>query len=396
MTLRSQGPPPLGLYVHIPFCAARCPYCDFATAPARSPSRARYLETLAREIDTWGRYLARPRVATLYFGGGTPSLLEPAELAALVDALGRAFDLGRLAEWTLEANPATLAPERLAAFVDSGVTRLSLGAQSLDPAGLRALARTHRVADVAASVAAARRAGVGDLNLDLIFGWPGQTREAWRDDLQRALALEPEHLSCYPLTLELEPEDAVANWPGGGWSALARWRGRAARAQPDDDALASLYEDAERILARAGFEHYEIANWARVGHRCRHNLGYWRDSEWLGVGLGAHSHLDGRRFWNPGRMDDYLRSSPGLTAGEPSLGAEPWEAAMLALRLADGLRFERFARRFGGASLDGLLARLRELDGAGLLRWRREGVALSARGRLLSNEVFARLMPDAR
>ena len=388
----------IGAYVHIPFCAARCPYCDFATAPALDPRRTRYLEALAREARAWGQRLGRPPVATLYFGGGTPSLLDPAEFRSLLDTLGESFEL-RPVEFTLEANPATLELARLRAFAAGGVTRVSLGAQSLDPAGLRALARTHRVEDIATSVRAVREAGIGDLNLDLIFGWPGETREAWSADLARALELGPDHLSCYPLTLEHEPEDAVANWPGGGWTVLARWRALAARAQPSDDLVAVLYEDAERTLARAGFEHYEIANWARPGRRCRHNLGYWSDEEWLGLGLGAHSHLAGRRFWNSGRMDEYLSrwSEAGSPepAAERSLVAEPWETAMLALRLREGIRFARFAERFGSAMRDTVVKRLHSLDGAGLIRWRDGGAALTTRGRLLSNEVFASLVPDA-
>lgn len=396
MTLRAPGP--LGLYVHIPFCAARCPYCDFATAPARSPLRVRYLDALAREARAWGERLRRPTVATLYFGGGTPSLLEPQEFLPLLGTLRESFDWGPV-EVSLEANPATLERARLDAYAAGGVTRVSLGAQSLDPAGLRALARTHRVEDVARSVRAVRDAGIRDLSLDLIFGWPGQTRAAWSADLLRALELGPDHLSCYPLTLEHEPEDAVANWPGGGWRALARWRARAARAQPSEDSIAVLYEDAERTLGRAGFEHYEIANWARPGHRCRHNLGYWNDAEWLGLGLGAHSHLADRRLWNGGRLDEYLSrwsegASPELTPPH-SLPAEPWETAVLALRLREGIGFARFAERFGSAVLDTVVKRLHSVDGAGLVRWGDGGAALTARGRLLSNEVFARLLPDA-
>ncbi len=384
----------LALYVHIPFCAARCPYCDFATAPARSPLRARYLATLAREIALQGKRLGRPRVRTLYFGGGTPSLLEPPELASLLTSLRDAFDL-RPVEFTLEANPATLDAARLRAFVEGGVTRVSLGAQSLTAEGLKALARTHDVDDVRASVADLRAAGVPGVNLDLIFGWPGQTAEAWRAELAAAVALAPDHLSCYPLTLELEAEEGVANWPGGGWRTLARWRRAAASRQPDDDTVAAMYEDAERLLARAGYVHYEIANWTRPGHRCRHNLAYWRNAEWLGVGLGAHSHLAGRRSWNPARMDRYLICWEEADGAPPEYrSSDDAETAMLALRLREGLSFGSFARRFGVASRDALVAKLRSLDGSGLLRWRRDGVSLTPRGRLLSNEVFVRLLPD--
>ncbi len=378
----------IALYVHIPFCAARCPYCDFATAPARTPLRARYLETLVREVALRGAELGRPRMRTLYLGGGTPSLLEPAEIEALASSLREAFAF-RPIEVTLEANPATLDAARLEAFAALGLTRVSLGAQSFDLAGLHALGRAHRVGDIARSAALVRAAGLRSLNLDLIFGWPGETREQWRTDLEAAVALAPDHLSCYPLTLVHEPEEAVANWPGGGWPTLARWRAGAQRAQPDDDAQAAMYVDAERILARAGFTHYEIANWARPGHRSRHNLVYWRDGDWLGVGLGAHSHLGGRRFWNSGRLDAYLAH---WQRPQEERSADPAESAILSLRLREGLRFSAFARRYGPCAADEVGLRLRALDGAGLLRWRRDGVALTRRGRLLSNEVFVQLV----
>src|SRR5438094_5426951 len=383
---------PISLYVHIPFCAARCPYCDFATAPASTPLRDRYLQTLAREIALRGADLGRPRLETVYFGGGTPSLLQPSEVEALRRALDDAFDV-RPTEVTLEANPETLDAERLGAFRTLlGLTRVSLGAQSLEANGLRALARTHDVADVLRSVELVRAAGGLSLNLDLILGWPGQSRGAWRADLERAVRLGPDHLSCYPLTLLHEPEQSVVNWPGSGWPSLARWRSRAAAGQPEDDVVADMYLDAERILAAAGYAHYEIANWARPGHESRHNLVYWRDGDWLGVGLGAHSHLGGTRSWNDGRLATYIER---WSVGAPELDSRPGDAAetaILALRLREGLRVTELAARYGAPAADDVRDRLRGLDGAGLLRWRGERVSLTRRGRLLSNEVFVRLV----
>jgi len=383
---------PISLYIHIPFCAARCPYCDFATAPARTPLRGRYLETLAREIALRGAALDHPRVETVYLGGGTPSLLEPTEIEALGVALGGAFEL-RPVEVTLEANPETLEVARLDAFRRSlGLTRVSLGAQSLDPEGLKALARTHHVEDVVRSVELVRGAGDLSLNLDLMLGWPGQTREAWRADLERAVSLDPDHLSCYPLTLVHEPEPSVVNWPGSGWPSLARWRSRTAAAQPEDDVVADMYLDAERILARAAFVHYEIANWARHGSQSRHNLVYWRDGEWLGVGVGAHSHLGGKRFWNDMRLATYIQGWSGIvpeTEGRPGDAAE---TAILALRLREGLRVADLAARYGTPAAEDVRERLRTLAGAGLLRWRGDQVSLTQRGRLLANEVFVRLV----
>jgi oxygen-independent coproporphyrinogen-3 oxidase len=378
--------------VHIPFCASRCPYCDFATAPATTALRARYLAALASEIAREGHLLGRPRVRTLYVGGGTPSLLEPAEVEALADVLRSAFAL-RPREATVEANPATLDRARLEAWLALGITRLSLGAQSFEARGLRALGRTHQPEDSAAAIAAARRAGLS-VNIDLIFGWPGQTVSDWTRDLRVAIELGPDHISCYPLELRLDPDGSVANWPGGGWPVLERWRRAAAAAQPDDRGLAHLYRLAERALARAGYRHYEIANWARPGRGSLHNLGYWRNRQWLGLGAGAHSHLAGVRSANPAHLRAYIAQ---VESGSPrSVDAEangPAEAAMLALRLDNGLDLTRYAGRFGSNAADRVRSALREIQPARLVTWSGERARLTARGRLLASEVFVRLLP---
>jgi oxygen-independent coproporphyrinogen-3 oxidase len=388
-----RPPTALGVYVHIPFCASRCPYCDFATAPVRSALRSRYLDAIDTEIRREGRRLGTPRVSTLFFGGGTPSLLEPAEIERLGTALRESFDL-RPSEASVEANPATLDRARLEAWAALGITRLSLGAQSFSPAGLRALGRTHQPDDIAPAVAAARSVGF-DVNLDLIFGWPGQTASAWREDLEAATELGPDHLSCYPLELALEPEEAVANWPGAGWPSVERWRRRAASAQPDDDGIATLYELAEAFLGRNGYRHYEIANWARPGKRCRHNLGYWRNGDWLGVGAGAHSHLAGVRSRNVGVVPAYIdaidRDHARIVDATTDAAVD---GAMLALRLDDGIDLVRYGSRFGLDAASRVRNALRSLDGTRLLRWSGERVRLTARGRLLASEVFVRLLPD--
>ena len=382
----------ISLYVHVPFCAARCPYCDFATAPATSALRARYVDALATEIAREGVALGRPRVRTIFVGGGTPSLLEPDEVARLGEAIGRAFDR-RPREVTVEANPATLDRARLDAWRAFGVTRLSLGAQSLSARGLRALGRTHQVEDVAPAVAAARDAGL-DVNLDLIFGWPGQTADEWRADLDAALALAPDHLSCYPLELALEPEDAVVNWPGGGWPSVERWRRAAAAAQPDDRGLAVLYAVAQRRLAREGYRHYEIANWARPAKASLHNATYWRNGRWLGVGAGAHSHLDQVRSHRPASLVAYLDAIDRGTPRAIDAASDPVsDGAILGLRLDGGIDMARIRARFGASASAHVASSLRGLDGRGLLRWSGDRVRLTPRGRILANEVFVQLVP---
>ena len=382
----------LGLYVHIPFCASRCPYCDFATAPATTALRGRYLDALGREIAREGELLGRPRVRTLFFGGGTPSLLEPAEITRLGEALGSAFAL-RPREVTLEANPATLDRARLEAWLALGLTRLSLGAQSFDASGLRALGRTHQPDDSAAAFQVAKEAGL-DVNLDLIFGWPGQTIAAWERDLKVAVGLAPDHVSCYPLELRLDPDGSIPNWPGGGWPVLERWRRAAALAQPDDAGIARMYRVAERSLGRAGYRHYEIANWARPGKRSLHNLGYWRDRDWLGVGAGAHTHLVGARSANPADLRAYISRIDSGTSRTVDDEADPSsEAAMLALRLDSGLDLDRFAARFGDTAATRVRSALREVEPVHLVQMKGRTARLTARGRLLASEVFVRLLP---
>jgi oxygen-independent coproporphyrinogen-3 oxidase len=381
----------ISLYVHIPFCASRCPYCDFATAPATSALRSRYLELLGREIAREGAALGRPRVATAFFGGGTPSLLDPDEIATLSAAIRGAFTFAP-DEVTFEANPATLDRARLEAWRSLGATRVSLGAQSFASRALAALGRTHTPADIAPAVDAARSVGL-DVNLDLIFGRSDEPEGEWRDDLEAAIALRPDHLSAYPLELALEPEDGVANWGGGGWPTIERWRTAAAARQPDDDGQADRYELASELLGAAGYRHYEIANWAKPGKECRHNLVYWRNGEWLGVGVGAHSHLGGLRSRQPGGLIAYIariERGDGRIADE---GADPEvDTAVLALRLDDGLDLVAYGARFGAPARARVDAILRGLDGTGVVERRGERVALTDRGRFIANEVFVRLL----
>ncbi len=386
----------ISLYVHIPFCASRCPYCDFATAPATSPLRARYLAALRAELEREGAALGRPRIGTAFFGGGTPSLLEPDEIAALAMTIRSSFDFAP-DEVTFEANPATLDRARLEAWCALGATRISLGAQSFSARALTALGRTHRPEDIAPAVAAARSVGLA-VNLDLIFGRPGETEAEWRADLDAAIAQAPEHVSAYPLELELDPSlewEAVTNWPGGGWPTLERWRSNATVARPDDDAVADRYALTGTVLEAAGYAHYEIANWARPGQECRHNLVYWRNGEWLGVGGGAHSHLAGVRSHQPAGLLAYIARIEGGEGRIPDPGADPAvDTAILALRLSEGLDLDAYALRFGSTARARVDAALAPLDGMGMLERRGPSVALSERARFVASEVFVRLIPD--
>jgi len=280
---------PLSLYVHIPFCELKCSYCDFNSYAGLEELMAPYVEALAVEARLWSRLLGRPPVGTLFLGGGTPSLLPLPMLGRLLEALRDAFPFRPDCETTLEANPGTVDAEYLRGLVALGVDRLSLGVQSFHDDELRALDRLHSASEAEEAYRQARRAGFRSVNLDLIYGLPGQPLERWQATLERAIALGPDHLSLYALTVE-------------EGTKLAHDVARGVAPAPDPDVQADMYEWSSERLAAAGYEHYEISNWARPGHRCRHNLAYWQCRPYLGLGAGAHSCLpwgDGWcRFWD--------------------------------------------------------------------------------------------------
>ena len=395
------NPSPLALYLHIPFCDHRCAYCDFNAYAGLDHLMPRYAEALVREIELWAAALGRRRVATVFFGGGTPSLLSLPLLERVVGAIHHAFAVDADAEWSLEANPGTVDAAYFRGLRGLGINRISIGVQSFDDAELRRLDRIHDGATAVAAVDAARAAAFMNMNLDLIFGLEGQDLAGWQRNLRRALSLEPEHLSLYALTIE-------------EGTPLAHRVERGQAAEPDPDLQADMYELAQDLLGAAGYEHYEISNWARPGHACRHNLVYWRDGEWLGLGAGAHSHLDGLRFAvlnSPARYAQcvLLAPEPGApvqlspstirqrfpwlaSVEEPDAQTALADAVTLALRLGEGLVLDAFEHRYV-CSFDAVFGpALGELVTLGLLARDAGRVRLTRRGRLLANEVFARLL----
>lgn len=407
--------PPVALYLHVPFCVSHCPYCDFvvvAGSDARGPSNrigvfvAALEAELALRADAldarWGRpgagAAARPALDSLYLGGGTPSLLPSEATARLIAIVRERFGLAEGAEVTLEVNPGPNERGDAGALLAAGVTRLSLGAQSMDPGELRELGRRHAPGDVAATVAAARDAGIASISLDLLYDIPGSSLATWELTLDAALDLEPDHLSLYALTLD-DPDAEGSTGVGGDHlpvrDGARRWRERA-RQRQDDDRAASMYEIADRRLANAGFAWYEISNWARPGHRSRHNLAYWHGGAWEAVGPGAHA-FDGRtRRWNAARLDAYLAAllpGDGLPPRLPPGGKQPdqptgreSEAAILALRTSAGLPADALERVALGPSLTWAL------DTTLLERTPEDRLVLTLTGRLLSNELFSRLI----
>ena len=412
--------PPVGLYVHIPFCVSICPYCDFvvvAGSETRGPRNRidAFVDALLVELDLRadalderfgkpGRSTAtarrRPPLGSLYLGGGTPSLVPPEALAAIVDRVRRRFGLADGAEVTLEANPGPDERGDAEAQREIGITRISFGAQSFHPAELSQLGRRHSPADIGDAVAAARAAGIGSINVDLLYDIPGQTLTSWIDSLERALALKPDHLSLYALTLD-DPDAEGLTGPGGDHlpttPGARRWRERGRPAQ-DDDRAAGMYHFASHRLAEARFRGYELSNWARPGHESRHNLAYWERRPVEAVGPGAHAFDGVVRRWNAARLDGYIAAlrpaagdgAPQLPPGaaEPSLDgqAAAAEAIILGLRLDAGVPLVAFLE----PPFDATLA---WADAAGLVEQTSDGrIRLTTNGRLLSNELFARLI----
>ncbi len=368
---------PVALYVHIPFCRSRCAYCAFNTYAGLEALIPTYGEALCAEIR------AAPSVPayTVYLGGGTPSLLPPDTLARILQCLREHFPLQPDMEMTLEANPGTVDRAYLQAARELGINRLSLGVQSVHPDELRLLGRRHTWEEAVAAMDAARAAGLDNVNLDLIYGLPGQTPSRWQETLEAALALGPDHLSLYALTLE----------------EGTPLQGQVARGEippPNDDAAAEMYEWAEARLERAGYIHYELSNWARSDrHFCRHNLTYWYNEPYLGLGAGASSWWGGRRWTNVRHPEEYIRRlSAGRSVAEEMeeipLRLEMGETMMMGLRLVAGMSDGRFRARFGMGMAEVFGVELSRLAGQGLLEWDGQTARLTPRGRLLGNWVF--------
>jgi oxygen-independent coproporphyrinogen-3 oxidase len=377
----------LGLYFHIPFCQAICSYCNFNRGLFDASLKTRYVDALEREIVEAGDGRAAD---TIFFGGGTPSLLEPEEIARLVDACRSAFHVTPDAEVTLEVNPETVSASRMAAYLDAGITRVSMGAQTFDAEQLRRLGRIHTADRIVTAVADARRAGVTNLSLDLMFWLPGQSRSSWLDTVDRAIALEPDHLSLY--LLELYPNaplrEAMARAAASGVKGTGDW------AQAADDEAADMYLEAFERLDRAGLRQYEISNAARPGRESRHNLKYWTSGAWRGFGCGAHTTLDGGRWHNLASTIEYIdRTAQGRAVASSlrTFTAEErvQEALFTGLRLTRGIERSPFRARYGVDPWERYGASLTTPVEAGLMWTTGEAFGLTRSGMLMANEILA-------
>ena len=380
---------PLELYLHLPFCVRKCNYCDFLSAARSSEEKEQYLHALCAEIRRYGAELAPYGLTSVFLGGGTPSLLTPEELTKVMSTVYESFGVMRDAEITMEANPGTLDPEKLSAMRQAGINRLSLGLQSTENSELAALGRIHTYEDFLKTYAMARDAGFQNINIDLMNALPGQSLESWKNTLERVTALKPEHISAYSLIIEKEtPFDRIY---GEGRTeaerALAAGElGIEALPLPDEDTERAMYEAAGQILEAAGYHRYEISNYARKGFECRHNLGYWRRTEYIGCGLGASSLLMETRWDNEKDFQTYIAkvSQSGTGAGvktKLSRNAQMEEYYFLGLRQTAGVEV-----KYAGVYAPVINKLMKE---GLLLRAPGNRVRLSERGIDISNYVLA-------
>lgn len=357
-----MGFDPLGLYIHIPFCASRCRYCSFVSGIYDANLADAYLTALQAEIDqTAASFFPTRRFSTIFVGGGTPSALSVSQLKKLLAITPR----DGAAEVSVEVNPESASDEKLHLLLEGGVTRISFGVQTFSPAGLELLGRPHDPPIARKNVAKAVELGFPSVNLDLIAGWPTQSESSLRDDLNTAVDLGVTHLSCYELV----------NTRHSALSRLMRKRGL--HPQPEGEAR-EFWDATERLLEDRGFTHYEISNYCRPGYGCRHNLDIWKGGEYRGVGVAAHSHVAGRRFWNISDMNNYIENinaHGSAVENSETLDSEAKarETAVFWLRLAEGIDADQFASKTGHA-LEQLYKReLPRLIGGGLLEWRSQG-----------------------
>jgi oxygen-independent coproporphyrinogen-3 oxidase len=369
-----------GVYVHLPFCPYICPYCDFAKWPHRRSAAERYLRALDAEIDARAAY-GEERYATVFLGGGTPNTYLAREIAGLLTHVRESFPGPANRETTIEVNPELVRAEDLPVYKEAGITRISIGVQSFVPQEIATLGRRHTVEDVRRVVQLCRNADSFSVSLDLIFAVPGQTPESWRQSLETAIDLRVDHISTYGLTIEMG-------------TPYEKWYEREPRAFLDDEHEADLYDIAIATLEAAGYEHYEISNFARPGHRSEHNANYWANGEYVGLGVGAASYLGGVRSVHTRDLETYVRAAlEGReipSESERLEGAQrAGEAVMLALRTAQGVSLQAFKERYGLDFLQFYAPVVERYRADGLLEIDETHARLTRHGRFVANDVCA-------
>lgn len=377
---------PIGLYLHIPYCLHKCGYCDFNSHNINEAEMASYVRALLSEMEHYAKAAADRRVDTIFFGGGTPTTLPFTDLARILETCRRHFQVDSQAEITCEANPATIPQSDLRELREAGFNRLSIGVQSFDPNELKRLERVHSVDEVYLTVERARQAGFDNLSLDLMYALPGQTVERWQDNLQKAIALQPDHISAYNLTIE--PDTVFYKQQAQGLLTM-----------PPDDFQRELFEITIDTLTGAGYEHYEISNYAKPGKQSRHNLNYWVDGEFLGLGAGASSFFNGDRYKNTNLPARYIaRINETQTAVEscetPDRRQRMGEAVMLGLRLRAGFPLAAFEQQFGISFHDAFGDTVTRLEKMELLELYDGRAALTREGLFVADSVIIEFIPE--
>ena len=373
--------PGFGVYVHIPFCTHRCHYCDFNTYEGQDSLHDAYVDAL---VDDILRTPPGPPATSVFFGGGTPTLLAPEQLGRVLRAIEATGGIAPGAEITVEANPETVEERAFEGLLEVGFNRVSIGVQSLVPKVLFGLGRTHSAERALDAIAAARSAGVGDVNADLIYGSPWETETDWTYSLNGVIDAAPDHISAYALTVE-------------EGTPLATLVATGRVPDVDHDLQAARHEVASELLGAAGYERYEVSNWARPGRASAHNVLYWCAGNYLGFGAGANGHVDGRRYWTtrlPRDFIDAVRSGVSTAAGDETLEPDvrAGEALMLGMRLASGVDLDEFGTRFGRDALEKRSTALEGLENAGLIESVDGRVRMTVRGTMLGNEVGSSLL----
>lgn len=369
----------IGLYVHIPFCKSKCAYCDFCSSPDfDSALTDRYIDAVLREADGYSPTEGRIAIDTVYFGGGTPSLLTASQMRHLMDGLHSRFDISLSAEVTLEANPGTLDLERARAYREIGIGRVSMGLQSIHQNELKKLGRIHTYDDFLCSYDMLRSVGIDNISLDLMYGIPEQTAESFSATLEAACSIAPEHISVYGLIVE---------------EGTRFYSERDSLPLPDEDEECDMYYLACKRLGEAGYGHYEVSNYARPGRECRHNLKYWRDEEYIGLGLSAYSYYGGRRYGNCRNMDRYLGGElMSDDEGVLDKASEAYEYAMMRLRLSEGIDLADYERGFHRDFCAGKEQLIGEYISHGLMRRDGGRLALTERGFYVSNHILVNIL----
>lgn len=379
----------LELYIHIPFCVKKCAYCDFLSGPASNQQIEEYVQALIEEIRYYKEFVKKYEVSTVFWGGGTPSLLTGEQMKALMETLRQTFFIRQNAEITMEANPGTVTVEKLLACQKAGINRISFGLQSVNNEELKMLGRIHTYEEFLESYEAARKAGFQNINVDLISAIPKQTVRSWEQTLQTIISLQPEHISAYSLIVEEGTTFAKLYGEGCKLEHLL----------PTEEDERRMYERTEELLREAGYHRYEISNYAKEGYECRHNLGYWERKEYLGLGLGASSLIEETRFHNTDEMEEYLRDANNpilLRREQEKLDRQEQmeEFVFLGLRKIRGIQEEKFAEMFGEDIWDCYGKNLERVIKEGLLE-REEGVLrLTRKGIDVSNYVFYEILSD--